>query len=199
MSGLTPALAKLIDALCCLPGIGPKSAQRMAFHLLQQGREQAPVLSNAIQHALDAIQHCEQCRNYSETPLCPICQSTKRQKQKLCIVETPADVLAIEQTHAYNGTYFVLMGHLSPLDGIGPQQLGLDKLKKQFADGTVEEVILATNPTVEGDATANFIADMAKQKNLRVSRIARGVPRGGELELIDLNTLMHAFSERVDV
>lgn len=199
MSSLTPALEHLIQALCCLPGVGPKSAQRMAFYLLDSGRDNAKVLDNALAAALQKIGRCEQCRTFSETPKCPLCANPKRQSNLLCIVETPADILAIEQTHTYNGRYFVLGGHLSPLDGIGPAELGLAQLDALFTEHGVQEVILATSTTVEGNATASFIADMAKQKNLQATRIARGVPSGGELDLVDVSTLMQALSERVTV
>lgn len=194
---LSPALAELINALKVLPGVGQKTAQRMAFQLLERQREGAQRLSHALTHAVERVGHCEQCRTFAETPICALCENQKRLDSGLmCIVETPADVMAIEQTSQYQGLYFVLMGHLSPLDGIGPKDIGLDKLAARFAAGAISEVILATNPTVEGDATAHYIADMARKHQIRTSRIAHGVPVGGELEFVDQATLGHAFSGR---
>lgn len=194
---LSPALAELIQALKVLPGVGQKTAQRMAFQLLERQRDGATRLAQALLHAVDKVGHCEQCRTFSETPICGICQDPKRQASGLvCVVESPADVQAIEQTSQYQGRYFVLMGHLSPLDGIGPRDIGLDILQQRFAQESIEEVILATNPTVEGDATAHYIADMARRGGIRTSRIAHGVPVGGELEFVDQATLGHAFSGR---
>jgi len=193
----SPLVQELIDSLKCLPGVGAKSAQRMAFHLLERNRHGGSKLSKSLAKAMENIGHCQQCRNFTEEELCEICQSPKREiVQQLCIVESPADVIAIEQTGEFQGLYFVLMGHLSPIDGIGPDDLGLDILEKQLSTTKFNEVILATNPTVEGEATAHFIAELAKQYQVNVSRIAHGVPVGGELEYVDGNTLSHALSGR---
>lgn len=195
----SPLVQELIDALKCLPGVGAKSAQRMAFHLLERNRQGGSKLSVTLAKAMENIGHCQQCRNFTEQNLCDICQSPKRQiATQLCIVETPADVIAIEQTGEFQGRYFVLMGHLSPLDGIGPEDLGFDILEKQLANGQFSEVILATNPTVEGEATAHFIAQLSQSYQVNISRIAHGVPVGGELEYVDGNTLSHALSGRKD-
>jgi len=188
-------LDQLISALRCLPGIGKKSAQRIAYHLLQRNRDGARSLALALTAAMDGIGHCQRCRNFSEYDLCNICSSDKRDKSLLCIVESPADVYAVEDA-TYRGLYFVLMGHLSPLDGIGPDDLGLDRLSAIIDEGVVQEVILATNSTVEGEATAHFISEMMRRKNVRISRIAHGVPVGGELEYIDSGTLSQALSGR---
>ncbi|MCO7188404.1 MULTISPECIES: recombination mediator RecR [unclassified Pseudoalteromonas] len=194
---LSPSLSALVESLRCLPGIGPKSAQRIAFHLLERDRSGGTALGQSLLQAMDKIGHCESCRTFSETPVCDICSNVKRQDTGLlCVVESPSDVLAIEQTGQYQGVYFVLMGHLSPLDGIGPNEIGMDVLEKTLASGNINEVILATNPTVEGEATAHFIGEMCHQHNVTASRIAHGMPVGGELELVDGMTLMHAFSGR---
>ncbi len=193
---MSPLLQQLIDALKCLPGVGPKSAQRMAFHLLERDRQGARELAGALVEAVDNIGHCEQCRTLSETAVCNICDSASRDNSLLCVVETPADVFAIEHIGEYRGKYFVLMGHLSPLDGIGPAELGLDKLETRLASGELDELILATNPTVEGETTAHYISEMAQQHQVTTTRIAHGVPLGGELEYIDAGTLAHAFSGR---
>ena len=195
----TPALARLIDALRCLPGVGPKSAQRMAFHLLERGRDSAGRLGEAIGAALSDIGHCSRCRMFTEGDLCAICSSPQRDASQLCVVESPADVVAVEQSGGYKGRYFVLMGHLSPLDGIGPDELGLDRFEELLAGGEVREVILATNPTVEGDATAHYLGELGLKRGMRVSRIAHGVPVGGELEYIDGGTLAHALAGRTQV
>jgi recombination protein RecR len=193
----SPLVQELIDSLKCLPGVGAKSAQRMAFQLLERNRRGGSKLANTLAKAMTDIGHCQQCRNFTEEELCEICQSPKRQlSTTLCIVETPGDVIAIEHTGEFFGKYFVLMGHLSPIDGIGPDDLGLNILAKQFATGQFIEVILATNPTVEGEATAHFIAELAQQYQVNISRIAHGVPVGGELEYVDGNTLSHALSGR---
>lgn len=192
----SPLLSRLMEALRCLPGVGPKSSQRMALHLLERDREGAERLVAALQAALEHIGHCQQCRTLSETELCALCASPRRERSALCVVETPADVLAIEQATGFKGVYFVLMGHLSPLDGIGPDALGLDVLAERLSGGEVREVIMATNPTVEGEATAHYIAELARDYGVRVTRIAHGVPLGGELEYIDSGTLSHAFSGR---
>ncbi|CAM3956478.1 recombination mediator RecR [Pseudoalteromonas byunsanensis] len=194
---LSPSLTALIEALRCLPGIGPKSAQRIAFHLLERDRDGGTQLGNCLTKAMQVIGHCQSCRTFSESAQCDICQSVKRQDSRLlCIVESPTDVLAIEQTGQYQGLYFVLMGHLSPIDGIGPKEIGLDVLEKKLIAGNIDEVILATNPTVEGEATAHFIAELCQKYQVAASRIAHGMPVGGELDLVDGMTLMHAFSGR---
>ncbi len=193
---MSPLLQQLIDALKCLPGVGPKSAQRMAFYLLERDTEGAKNLSSALTEAVEKIGHCSMCRTLSENELCEICVSTSRDDGTLCVIETPADVFAIEHTAEFRGKYFVLMGHLSPLDGIGPAELGLDLLEKRLAGSAIKELILATNPTVEGEATAHYISDMAARHKVMATRIAHGVPLGGELEYIDSGTLAHAFSGR---
>ena len=193
----SPLLAELISSLTCLPGVGNKSAQRMAFNLLERNREGALKLSSVLHNAMEHIRHCERCRTFTEHPVCEICQHPKRNSSGLlCIVESPQDVFAIEQTSSYQGMYFVLMGHLSPIDGIGPADIGLDELEQRLQNEPIEEVILATNPTVEGEATAHYIAQLCQQFDIGASRIAHGVPVGGELEYIDGNTLTHAFSGR---
>ncbi|OFC71109.1 recombination mediator RecR [Alteromonas confluentis] len=193
----SPLLGELISALTCLPGVGNKSAQRMAFHLLERNRDGAMKLGTVLHNAMEHIQHCQQCRTFTEDEVCEICRSPKRQEAGvLCIVESPQDVLAIEQTLSFGGTYFVLMGHLSPIDGIGPADIGLTELETRLKQEPVSEVILATNPTVEGEATAHYIAQMCNSLDITASRIAHGVPVGGELEYIDGSTLTHAFSGR---
>lgn len=194
----SPRLAALIDALRCMPGIGKKSAQRIAYHLLQRDREGAQRMAQALQEAVQHIGHCQRCRNFSETPVCDYCSSQRRDKSLLCVVESPADVYAVDEA-GFNGVYFVLMGHLSPLDGIGPEDLELDKLAALLDEGEVQEVILATNSTVEGEATAHFISEMVKSRNRRVTRIAHGVPMGGELEYVDSSTLSEALAGRREV
>ncbi len=191
-----PPLARLIEALRCLPGVGPKSAQRMAFHLLERNRAAASELAQALTKAVDGLGSCKRCRMFAEADLCPICAAPARDRTLLCIVESPADVVAVEQSGSYRGCYFVLMGHLSPLDGVGPEQLGIAELERILAAGEVSEAILATNPTVEGDATAHFIADVASRYGVKCSRIAHGVPVGGELEYVDVGTLAHALVGR---
>ena len=193
----SPALAALIDALRGLPGVGPKSAQRMAFHLLQEGRSGAQLLEQALQRALERVGRCRQCRMLTEGELCGLCANPQRDGALLCVVESPADVVAIEQSGGYRGRYFVLMGHLSPLDGIGPEQLGAGEFAQLLAAGEVREVILATNPTVEGEATAHFLSQLVRQHGLQASRIAHGVPVGGELEYVDGGTLAHALAGRL--
>ncbi len=195
MSGST-LLAELIEALRCLPGVGGKSAQRMAFHLLERERERGLKLAGVMQQALQRIGHCNQCRNFSEEPLCTLCSSSTRQRQLLCVVESPVDLAAIEQATGYRGQYFVLMGRLSPLDGLGPEELGLAQLAQRLAEGEVEELIIATNPTVEGEATAHYLAQLARAGGVRPTRLAHGVPLGGELEYVDRSTLAHAFGGR---
>jgi len=192
----TPALARLIDALRMLPGVGQKTAQRMAFHLLQEGREGARVLADSLTTALARVGRCGQCRMLTESTLCSICAAPQRETGLLCVVESPADVVAIEQSGGFRGRYFVLMGHLSPLDGIGPEQLGIRELEALLETGHINEMILATNPTVEGEATAHFLSEIARARGLRATRIAHGVPIGGELEYIDGGTLAHALAGR---
>lgn len=192
----SPKLARLIDALHALPGVGPKTAQRMAFHLLQEGRTGARALSSALSEALESVVRCRRCRMLTEGQLCSICAATQRDESLLCVVESPADVVAVEQSGSYRGFYFVLMGHLSPLDGIGPEQLGVRELEGLLQEGRVQELILATNPTVEGEATAHFLSELAARHGIRASRIAHGVPMGGELEYVDGGTLAHALAGR---
>ena len=196
---MSPAIQDLIDALRHLPGVGPKSAQRMTLHLLERDREAAESLGEALLAALARVQQCQRCRNFTELTICEICGDPKRDDSLLCVVETPADVLAIEHTGSYRGLYFVLMGHLSPLDGIGPKELGLDSFEALLEQEIISEVILATNPTVEGEATGHYIAEMASRNKIVVSRIAHGVPLGGELEYIDATTLAHALGGRTVV
>lgn len=191
-----PALEQLIDSLRCLPGVGPKSAQRMAYYLLQRDRKGARGLAIALDNALQVVDHCKLCNTFSEQPICPLCASDSRDKSLLCVVEMPTDLLMLENTHAYTGMYFVLMGRLSPLDGIGPKEIHLDKLIKRAQDGVVQEVILATNYTVEGDATAHYISELLKARGIKTSRIARGMPMGGEIEYVDSGTLAQAMMER---
>ena len=192
----SPALAQLIAALRRLPSVGPKSAQRMAFHLLERDREGALEISRALAQAVATIGQCRRCRMLSDAELCPICASTQRDPTLLCVVESPADVVAVEQSGGFRGHYFVLMGHLSPLDGVGPAELGVGQLEALLEDGVVRELILATNPTVEGDATAHFLGELASRRGVRASRIAHGVPVGGELEYVDGGTLAHALAGR---
>lgn len=191
-----PLIVQLIDAFRCLPGVGPKSAQRMTFYLLERDRNGGMRLAQTLLHAIEKIGNCQRCRTLSETEVCGICASKQRNSAQLCIVETPADAQAIEQTAAYRGLYFVLMGHLSPLDGIGPKQIGLDVLAERLSAGEVKEVIVATNSTVEGEATAHYVAELARSRNIAATRIAQGVPFGGELEYVDMGTLSHAFLGR---
>ncbi|MDH3546622.1 MAG: recombination mediator RecR [Gammaproteobacteria bacterium] len=192
----SPLLVRLIDALRCMPGVGQKSAQRIAFHLLERDRDGATSMSAALADAVKAIGHCSRCRMFTEHELCSICSASGRDDTQLCVVESPADVMAIEDATGYRGLYFVLMGHLSPLDGIGPEELGLSMLEERLQDNTISEVIIATNPTVEGDATAHYLAEMATRHDVQASRIAHGVPLGGELEYVDGGTLSHAFYGR---
>jgi recombination protein RecR len=186
----------LLEALRCLPGVGAKSAQRMALHLLERDRDGGRRLSRSLLAAMDGIGHCRRCRTLSETEVCPRCQSPARDAAQLCVVETPADVLALEQATDFRGRYFVLGGRLSPLDGLGPREIGLDLLAERLAEGQVRELILATNPTVEGEATAHYISEMARGLDIQVTRIAHGVPLGGVLEYVDGGTLAHAFAGR---
>jgi recombination protein RecR len=189
-------LEALIEALRCLPGVGPKSAQRMAYHLLQREREGARRLGDAVLHALQAVRHCPRCNTFTESDICDRCLSPRRDQSMLCVVETPVDMNMMEQTQSYPGLYYVLMGRLSPLDGIGPRELGLDRVLARALDGEVKEVILATNYTNEGEATAHYLTAMLQAKGIRVTRIARGVPVGGELEYVDSGTLAQALRER---
>ncbi|MEJ2515090.1 MAG: recombination mediator RecR [Gammaproteobacteria bacterium] len=192
-------LAALIEALRRLPGVGPRSAQRMAFHLLEKDPDAARSLAAAVADAVEHVGRCARCRMFTEAEICELCRAPTRDESLLCVVETPADVVAVENGSGYNGRYFVLMGHLSPLDGVGPDELGLDRLEAILDEGKVTEVILATNPTVEGEATAHYVADLSARRGIRASRIAHGVPVGGELEYVDGGTLSHAFAGRQPV
>ena len=194
-----PLLDALMEALRCLPGVGPRSAQRMAFHLLERDREAGRQLARVMAEAMDRIGHCRRCRTLTESEVCALCASPSRDEALLCVVETPADVMAIEQAVDYRGRYFVLGGRLSPLDGIGPAEIGLDLLDARLDEGDIREVILATNTTVEGEATAHYIGEMARERGIRTTRIAHGVPMGGELEFVDGGTLSHAFAGRRDL
>lgn len=195
----SPAIEGLKEALRRLPGIGPKSAQRMAFHLLARDRDGARRIAEALRTALERVGHCKRCNDFSEDELCPLCASPRRDRTLLCVVESPADLASIEQSGAFNGLYFVLMGRLSPLDGIGPDELGLHRLETLLDEGQVKEVILATNLTVEGEATAHYIGELARARGIRATRIAYGVPVGGELEYTDRGTLARALSGRREV
>ncbi|MDH3389257.1 MAG: recombination mediator RecR [Gammaproteobacteria bacterium] len=190
------SLDEMIESLKCLPGVGQKSAQRMALHLLERDQQGARRIADAIGNALQKVRHCGRCRNFSDSELCATCSDAKREQDVICVVEAPADVLAVESSGAYRGRYFVLLGRLSPLDGFGPDQLGLDDLEQQLGSGTVKEVILATSATVEGDITAQYIADFAARHGVISSRLARGIPLGGELEFVDGGTLSRALSGR---
>ena len=192
-------LERLVEALRVLPGVGPRSAQRMAYHLLQHDRAGADQLAQALSNALETVRRCAKCNNFSEEDLCSLCRSPRRDASLLCVVETPADLAMVEQTLSYSGMYFVLMGRLSPLDGVGPRDIGLDRLQARIAEGEVQEVILATNFTNEGEATAHYIAEMLRTRGLKVSRIARGVPLGGELEYVDAGTISQALLERREI
>lgn len=192
----SPLVAELMDALRVLPGVGPKSAQRMALHLLERNRNGALKLANVLEEAMREVKHCEQCRTLTEKALCGICAAGSRDRSLLCVVENPIDVFAIEQSGSFRGLYFVLMGHLSPLDGIGPAELGIPLLLERVAGGEVKELIVATNPTVEGEATAHYIREALREQTVVVSRIAHGVPMGGELEYVDGNTLARALAGR---
>ncbi|MBF1802626.1 recombination mediator RecR [Alloalcanivorax profundimaris] len=191
-----PLVETLIEAFTCLPGVGPRSAQRMAYTLLERGRDDGRALSAALSQAMDGVRQCKRCRNYAEEELCPICQDPRRDPGLVCIVASPADVLAVEQSGEYRGQYFVLMGQLSPLDGIGPRELGLDVLEARLNEGEIQELILATGTTVEGEATAHYVLDLAREAGVNVSRIAQGVPMGGDLEFVDGATLAHALRGR---
>ncbi len=190
------ALERLLEALRVLPGVGPRSAQRMAYHLLQHDRAGAQALAEAISNALRTVRRCGRCNNFSEEEVCSLCRSPRRDPSLLCVVETPADLATVEHSLSYSGLYFVLMGRLSPLDGVGPRDIGLDKLLARVGEGELSEVILATNFTNEGEATAHYIAEMLRERQVRVSRIARGVPLGGELEYVDVGTVSQALLDR---
>lgn len=192
----SPLLADLVEALRCLPGVGAKTAQRMAFHLLERNRAGARNLANRLSLAVDRIGNCTRCRAFSEEPVCALCANSGRDRSLLCVVETPVDQLAIEQATGFRGQYFVLLGRLSPLDGLGPKEIGLDMLAARLAEGEIRELIVATNPTVEGEATAHLLAQLARAADVSASRLAHGVPLGGELEFIDRGTLAHAFGGR---
>lgn len=193
----SPLLDALMEALRCLPGVGPKSAQRMAFHLLQRDRSGGLHLAQALTNAMSEIGRCRDCQTFTELDICTICANPRRQSNgQICVVESPADTQAIEQTGQFSGRYFVLMGHLSPLDGIGPRDIGLDRLEERLANENIKEVILATNPTIEGEATANYIAEICSEQGIVASRIAHGVPVGGELEMVDGTTLSHSLAGR---
>ncbi len=196
MASTASSLDALVDALRRLPGVGVKSAQRMAFHLMQHDREGAVLLSRALGEAASHVRHCERCNTFTEAPICSVCLDPQRDRKLLCVVETPADQAALERTGSFRGLYFVLMGKLSPLDGVGLRDIGVPKLIERAADGMVEEVIVATNFTAEGEATAHVIADALRPRGLRVTRLARGVPVGSELEYVDLGTIAHALMDR---
>ena len=196
---MSPLLDELVQALRCLPGVGAKSAQRMAFHLLERDRSGARRLADKLVSAADRIGFCNRCRTFSESPCCALCSASSRDDELLCVVETAADLYAVEQATGYRGRYFVLHGRLSPLDGRGPKELGLHQLADRLSEGLVRELIVATNPTVEGEATAHYLAEIARAAGVSPSRIAHGVPVGGELEYIDRSTLSHAFSGRLRV
>ncbi len=198
MASLSPLINSLVDSLTILPGVGQKSAQRLALYLLEKDKAGAAMLVGHLSEALEKVGHCKSCRNLTENDLCPVCDDAKRDDNQLCVVETPSEVLAIEQT-GFRGRYFVLFGRLSPIEGIGPDALGLDKLKKLVVERGVKEVILATNPTVEGEATAQFIQQMLLNQQVTVSRIAHGVPLGSELEYVDGGTLAHALAGRISI
>lgn len=195
MSDLQP-LDPLIQALRRLPGVGVKSAQRMAFHLMQRDQEGARVLSRALMDAVDSVQHCTRCNTFTHDAVCPICQDAGRDAARLCVVETPADLAAMERTGAYSGYYFVLMGRISPMDGVGAKDIGLPQLLQRVVEGAVQEVILATSFTTEGEATAHAVTELMQGRNIHVTRLARGVPVGSELEYVDLGTIAHALVER---
>lgn len=192
----SPLLTELVNALKILPSVGPKSAQRMAYYLLERNRQGAQKLADVLQESIEKIGHCERCRDLTEDTICQLCSSPSRNANELCVVESPSDVLAIEQSGIYRGLYFVLMGHLSPIDGIGPEEIGLSQLEQRLKEEVVEELILATNPTAEGEATAHYIQQMAQPLGIKVTRLAQGIPLGGELEYIDSGTLGQAFAGR---
>ncbi|KTC77816.1 recombination mediator RecR [Legionella brunensis] len=193
------ALSRLVDALRCLPGVGPKSAQRMVFHLLQHQRQRGLHLASCLEEAMQVIDHCKRCNNYTESELCKLCQNPSRDRKTLCIVETPADVTAVEQSNAFSGTYYVLMGKISPLDGMGPEDIGLPRLRNLVIEENITEVILALSPTVEGQTTVHFIHDLLSEHSVRISQLAHGIPSGGELEFLDGNTIGNALRNRATV
>lgn len=193
---VSPPLQQLIDSLRCLPGVGTKSAQRMTLHLLERDRDGALQLAEALRDAVERIGHCGRCRNFTEEDICEICTDNRRDSATVCVVETPADLLAVEQSGSFRGLYFVLMGHLSPIDGIGPAEIGLDRFQQRVIDEGVQETILATNQTVEGEATAHYLSQLLQPLGVKVSRIAHGIPLGGELDYVDGSTLAHALAER---
>ena len=192
----SPLIEQLVESLRCLPGVGRKTAQRMALHLLERERDAGLSLAQALEEAMADVRHCGLCRNFCETDICEICSDTRRDRSTICVVESPSDVVAIEQSGSYRGLYFVLMGHLSPIDGIGPEDIGLDLLSSRVQQEGIEELILATNPTVEGEATAYYLTELMRAEGVRITRIAHGVPLGGELEYVDGSTLAHALSGR---
>jgi len=195
----SPLIRRLIDALRGLPGVGPKTAQRMALHLLERDREVARHLAGALLEAMDGVGYCQKCRTLSETPICSICSDPRRDSSLLCVLQSPADVWAVEQAGGFHGRYFVLKGQLSPIDGLGPEEIGIPALLDAVGQAEVAEVILATNPTVEGEATAHYIANLLKPRGIKVSRLAHGIPLGGELEYIDGGTLAHALAGRTAI
>ncbi|KTC66824.1 recombinational DNA repair protein RecR [Legionella birminghamensis] len=190
------ALTRLVEALRCLPGVGPKSAQRMVFHLLQHQRQRGLHLAACLEQAMQHIRHCERCNDYTETELCFLCQDKTREQSTLCVVETPADVAAIEQSRVFKGTYFVLMGKISPLDGLGPEDIGLPRLRRLVLAEQIEEIILALSPSVEAQTTTHFIRELFSDCSIRISQLARGIPSGGELEFLDVNTIGNALRNR---
>lgn len=196
---MTDAITKLTEALQCLPGVGPKSAQRMVFHLLRGRRQQGHLLAACLQDTMETIRHCQHCNNYTADNWCVICQNKHRDTTLLCVVEGPADVAAIEQSHAYHGYYFVLMGKISPIDGVGPEHLGLTKLQQRVANDGIKEVILALSPTIEGQTTTHFIQDLLATSGIRISRPAHGIPSGGELEYLDGHTITNALRNRANI
>ncbi len=199
MTAGSPLLAELMEALRVLPGVGARSAQRMAFHLLEREREGGLRLAKSLEAAMQNIGNCQRCRNFSEQPICGLCSNDQRDRNLLCVVESPSDLLAIEQATGYRGLYFVLLGRLSPLDGLGPSELGLDLLTRRLQEDEIAEMIVATNPNVEGEATAHYLSRLAHAAGIRVTRLAHGVPLGGELEYVDRNTLAHAFGGRLSL
>ncbi|MEP1583099.1 MAG: recombination mediator RecR, partial [Marinobacter sp.] len=192
----SPLVDELVESLRCLPGVGQKTAQRMAFHLLERGRSGGSRLSDALDRAMTGVRRCESCQNFADTPTCNICENSERRNGTLCVVESPSDLLAIEQAGDYRGSYFVLMGHLSPIDGVGPEEIGVERLLQRIHEEGVTELILATNPTVEGEATAHYIADRLDGRDILITRLAHGIPVGGELGYVDGFTLTHAFRGR---
>ncbi|RMJ06159.1 Recombination protein RecR [Marinobacter litoralis] len=192
----SPLVDELVDSLRCLPGVGQKTAQRMAFHLLERGRSGGVRLAGALNQAMDNVRRCSSCQNFSDTEICQLCAKPERRTGTLCVVESPSDLLAIEQAGDYRGSYFVLMGHLSPIDGVGPEEIGIERLLQRIREEGVAELILATNPTVEGEATAHYIADRLDGQNILITRLAHGIPVGGELGYVDGFTLTHAFRGR---